>query len=160
MSPLFFFYFLVFIFLSLLELVLIFRGSLCQNQSYKPVFGSLAPCSESASQGLHYSVEIGPYMPGSLKEQFWTVLGSIKEPGSVKVLGSLKVPYKLQCLANSKSKYSYLVTKWFFLLHMTYLCSVDLHTGSPLGYSIFYPYRGMEGNFLNSLLGWNSKRKL
>ena len=26
-----------------------------------------------------------------------------------------------------------------------------------LGYSIFNPYRGMEGNFINLLLGWNSR---
>ena len=32
-------------------------------------------------------------MPGSLKEQFWTLSASLKASGSLKVLGSLKVPY-------------------------------------------------------------------
>ena len=44
---------------------------------------------------LHYSAEIGLHVPGSLKEQFWTLSGSLKAPGSLKVLGSLKVPYKV-----------------------------------------------------------------
>ena len=43
---------------------------------------------------LHYSAEIGLHGPGSLKEQFWTLLGSLKAPGSLKVLRSLKVPYR------------------------------------------------------------------
>ena len=43
---------------------------------------------------LHYSAEIGLHVPGSLKEQFWTLSGSLKVPGSLKVLGSLKMPYK------------------------------------------------------------------
>ena len=34
-------------------------------------------------------------MPGSLKEQFWALSGSLKAPGSLKVLESLKVPYKV-----------------------------------------------------------------
>ena len=42
---------------------------------------------------LHYSAEIGLHVPGLPKEQFWTLSGSLKEPGSLKVLGSLKVPY-------------------------------------------------------------------
>ena len=33
-------------------------------------------------------------MQGSLKEQFWTLSGSLKASGSLKVLGSLKVPYR------------------------------------------------------------------
>ena len=43
---------------------------------------------------LHYLAEIALHVQGSLKEQFWTLLGYIKASGSLEVLGSLKVPYK------------------------------------------------------------------
>ena len=42
---------------------------------------------------LHYSAEIGLHVPGLLKEQFWTLSGSLKAPGSLRVLGSLKMQY-------------------------------------------------------------------
>ena len=42
-------------------------------------------------------------MPGSVKEQFWTVSGSVKEPGSLKVLGSLKVPYRDERKSRAKN---------------------------------------------------------
>ena len=50
-------------------------------------------------------------MPGSLKEQFWTLSGSLKAPGSLKVLGSLKVPYRAD---NSKMR----VANEFYALKM------------------------------------------
>ena len=33
---------------------------------------------------LHYSAEISLHLPGSLKEQFWTLSGSLKASGSLK----------------------------------------------------------------------------
>ena len=67
-------------FLLSLELSLIFP--LPQNQSYKPVFGLFAPCSESVlfSRNRHVGA-------GITKEVISTVSGSLKAPGSLKVLG-------------------------------------------------------------------------
>ena len=39
---------------------------------------------------LHYLADIGLNVPGSLKEQFWTLLGSLKAPGSFKVVYRLR----------------------------------------------------------------------
>ena len=48
---------------------------------------------------LHYFAEIGPYVPRSLKQHFWTVLGSVKRPGSLKVPYRDMLPYlyRLDC---------------------------------------------------------------
>ena len=56
---------------------------------------------------LHYSTEIGLHVPGSLKEQFWTLLESRKAPGSLKVLRSLKVPYRTSFHSVPTSKPEY-----------------------------------------------------
>ena len=65
-----------------------FKSPLRQSPSYKPVFGLLAPHSESALFSRNR-----PTCAGLLKEQFWTLSGSLKVPVSLKVLGSLKVPH-------------------------------------------------------------------
>ena len=43
---------------------------------------------------LHYLAEVALHVQGSLKEQFWSLLGSLKASGSLEVLGSHKVPYR------------------------------------------------------------------
>ena len=68
---------------TLIGIIFDFRGILCQNQSYKPVSVYLLHIPI-----LHYLAEIALHVQGSLKEQFWTLLGSLKASGSLEVLGS------------------------------------------------------------------------
>ena len=75
----------MFIFLPSFGFIFDFKSPLRQNPSYKPVFGFLAPHSESAlfSRNRLTCARI------LLKEQFWTLSGSLKAPGWLKVLWSL-----------------------------------------------------------------------
>ena len=84
---------------TLVGFIFHFRGLLYQNQVINQ-FSVYLLCIPS----LHYVAEIGLHVPGSLKEQFWTLLGSIKVPGSLKVLGSQGLCYEKETYVSVNPK--------------------------------------------------------